>query len=176
MTDEGFSGRSVARLRAVQALYRVEMGGERADVVVRDLVDHPPMAAAGTESGDGGEPVVEMGDIGPADVAWFEDVVQGALSRGTEIDALLARVLEKKKDVGRLEAVLRALLRAATYEFMARIDASARVIISEYVDIAHAFFGGNEPNFVNGVLDRVGHELRPAEFEANDGGRGSAAG
>jgi N utilization substance protein B len=64
----------------------------------------------------------------------------------------------------RLEVVLRAVMRAGAYELLARLEVPARVVLNEYVDIAHAFFAGKEPKLVNGVLDRIGHRLRPGEL------------
>ena len=81
-----------------------------------------------------------------------------------EIDRLIAERLDKDRLLERLEAILRAILRAGTYELVARPDVPARVIISEYLDVAHAFFAGSEPGFANGVLDRLAHDLRAGEF------------
>jgi N utilization substance protein B len=72
----------------------------------------------------------------------------------------------------RLETVLRAILRAGAYELTARPDVPARVAISEYLDVAHAFYAGKEPGLVNGVLDRLAHDLRPGDLgEGGDGGQ-----
>jgi transcription antitermination protein NusB len=99
-----------------------------------------------------------------ADAALFADIVSGQQQRAAEIDRLIAERLDKDRLLERLEAILRAILRAGTYEFLARPDVPARVIISEYLDVAHAFFSGSEPGFANGVLDGLAHDLRVGEF------------
>ena len=77
---------------------------------------------------------------------------------------MIARALTQEWPIERLEAILRAILRAGAYELLARIDVPARVVISEYLEVAHAFFSGKEPSLVNGVLDRLGRLLRETEL------------
>ena len=95
----------------------------------------------------------------------------GVAVRQAEIDERLGACLDKDRTLDRLEAVLRALLRAAAYELIARVDVPAKVVISEYLDVAHAFFSGAEPGFANGVLDRLARELRSGEIQGSDIGR-----
>lgn len=141
--------RAAARLGAVQALYQIEQSGS-ADprLVVEEFRSH----RLGKE--------VEGDLYAAADEALFEDIVLGATDRRTEIDEALGGALAAGWPLPRLDSVLRAILRAATYELLARPDIPTKVIINEYVDMAHAFDGGAEPAFVNGVLDRLGRELR----------------
>ena len=80
------------------------------------------------------------------------------------------RALTKRWSFDRLEIILRAILRAGVYELTARMDTPARVVITEYVDVAHAFYNDREPGLVNGMLDRIAHTFRPGEF--GDGSRG----
>src|SRR5262249_27878485 len=104
-----------------------------------------------------------------ADQAMFADIVRGASSRLRDIDGMIASALSPEWPIERLETVLRAILRAGAYELMARTDVPPRVAISEYLDVAHAFFGGKEPARVNGVLDRLAHVLRQGEMGRDAG-------
>lgn len=144
--------RSVARLGAVQALYQIEFGGGRADDVINDFLDH----RLGKE--------VDGELYGAADADFFRALVRGGSGRRDELDALLKGSLSRDRDPARLDGILRALLRSAAFELLARKDVPARVVIDEYIDVAHAFFGGPEPKLVNGVLDSLARHLRPAEI------------
>jgi N utilization substance protein B len=140
------SARRAARLAAVQALYQLDMNEGVAAAVVSEFVKHRL------------EP--------NADQPLFSDVVGGVADRVEEIDGLIGGALVEGWTVERLEMVLRAILRAGTYELLARPDVPPKVAISEYVEIAHAFFGGKEPGLVNGVLHRLAQERRPGELAA----------
>jgi transcription antitermination protein NusB len=154
--------RSSARLAGVQALYQLEMAHAPTEAVIKEFIaERLGKDIDGTTYRD-------------ADVAWFSDVVRGVADRRAEIDGLLAGVVAR--ELPRMEALLRATLRAATYEMIARLDVPVAVILNEYVDVAHAFFGGAEPAIVNGVLDRLARQLRPNELESRTGGKPSAAG
>ena len=144
--------RSAARLAAVQALYQMSLTGVSADAVIGEFVEH----RFGREI-DG---LVYEG----ADRAFFEDLVRGTTVRDAEITAHVYGALTKDRTLDRLERILAAALRAGAYELVTRIDVPARVVISEYVDVAHAFFEGPQPGFVNGVLDKLAHQLRSAEM------------
>ncbi|HWK45691.1 MAG TPA: transcription antitermination factor NusB [Stellaceae bacterium] len=146
------SRRSAARLAAVQALYQDEMTSLGARDVVGEFARH----RLGQE--------IDGDDYVPADQTLFEELVRGAIEHRPALDALLVPVLDVEWPLDRLEMVLRAILRAATFELAHRIDVPVRVVITEYVDIAHAFFAGKEPGFVNGVLDRLARSLRPTEL------------
>ena len=142
--------RRAARLAAVQALYQIELTSDPADAVARKFLEH----RLGRERDDEIE----------ADQSLFADIVQGVASRRRELDALIASVLVEGWTVERLELVLKLILRAGAYELQARPDVPARVCITEYVDLAHAFFDGKEPGLTNGVLDRLARMLRPDEM------------
>lgn len=144
-------GRSAARLAAVQALYQMSITDVSADAVIGEFVEH----RFGREI-DG---LVYEG----ADRAFFEDLVRGATVRDAEITTQIQGVLENR-DLDRLEKILAAVLRAGAYELLTRIDVPGRVVISEYVDVAHAFFDGPQPGFVNGVLDKLARQVRSGEL------------
>lgn len=150
--------RSVARLAAVQALYQIDLSGAPPASVVTEFQKH----RLGREQD--GE------NYGEADTALFADIVNGVIARQAELDSALSGALTADWPLDRLETVLRAVLRAGAYELLARTDVPARVVISEYLDIAHAFFSGKEPGLVNGVLDRIAHVLRPGDLGGGGGG------
>ncbi len=108
-------------------------------------------------------------DVGQADRKHFADVVLGVVGRQTTIDKSLDAALAKGWPLDRLDATVRAILRCGTYELGFRSDIPARVILGEYVDVAGAFFEGEEVRFVSGVLNGVARNLRAAEFEAPQG-------
>lgn len=158
MTAAKPAARSVARLAAVQALYQIDMTGLAPDVAIKEFERH---RLGGKSTG----PEVEGESLAPADRVLFADIVGGASARLTEIDRMLGTVLVEGWSVSRLESILRALLRAGAYELVARGDVPARVAVSEYVDIAHAFLAGKEAGLANGVLNRLARVLRPLEFD-----------
>jgi N utilization substance protein B len=139
------SARRAARLAAVQALYQLNMNDVAPAVVIAEFVGHR----------------LEQ----HADRSLFSDLVGGVAARVTEIDGMIGAALVEGWTVERLETVLRAILRAGTFELLARPDIPPKVAISEYVEIAHAFFGGREPGLVNGVLHHLAQRLRPADLD-----------
>jgi N utilization substance protein B len=148
---------SAARLSAVQALYQIDLTGAEADGVVKEFLNH----RLGV--------VDEDAAIPKSDKRLFAELVAGVSARRAELDAQLAPVMAEGWTVDRLEILLRCILRLGTYELMARAQVPARVVISEHVDLADAFFSGREPGMVNGVLDRLARSLRPGELEAKTG-------
>lgn len=160
----GHPGRSAARLAAVQALFQVELTGQRPESVVAEFVEH----RLGEE--------MEGIRLAEADRAWFAEVVAGTGARRGEIDTLICEILSKDWTLERLGAVVRAVLRAATYELTAHPEVPRRVVISEYVDVAHAFYEGGEVGFVNAALDRLARRLHPDAREEDSGGEGTASG
>jgi N utilization substance protein B len=150
--------RSSARLAAIQALYQMELAGTSADQVIREFVEQRLK-----EDVDGMN-LVE------ADRRLFSELVRGVTAERGDLDDMLAAVLDEDWPVERLETLLLVLLRAGAYELSARTAVPVRVAISEYIALADAFFAGKEPGLVNGVLDRVGRALRPAEFEPESAG------
>jgi N utilization substance protein B len=149
--------RSAARLAAVQALYQVEMTGVSGAAVAAEFIRH----RLGRE--------IDGDDYLPADQALFGEILSGTLEHLPALDRLIAERLTPDWPLERLETVLRAILRAAAFELSQRIDTPARVVITEYVDIAYAFFAGKEPGLINGVLDRLGRQCRPAEWSGDAG-------
>lgn len=153
--DKSLQSRSVARLGAVQALYQIEISGAEPALVI-DQFFHNRM---GKE--------IEGIDYSESDSKLLTEVVQGAVSQRTKIDELIRRYVSAEWSLERLETIVRAILRAGTFELLALPAVPVRVVIDEYVEIAHAFFSGSEPGFINGVLDCLGRILRPNEMEAN---------
>ena len=98
------------------------------------------------------------------DAEFFADIVRGVPHHQLVIDQVSAQGLAEGWKLQRIDSILRAILRAAAFELVARPDVPAKVVIDEYVDIAHAFFGDEEPAFVNALLDRAAHRKRAAEF------------
>jgi transcription antitermination protein NusB len=140
--------RSVARLAAVQAIYQMEVSGVGSEAVVREFVDH-------RFDGD-----MEGERLAPADEAYFADIVRGAVKDQAGIDKAIARRLAQGWRLERIDATLRAILRAGAFELMARPEAPTEVVIDEYVEIAKSFFEGPEPGFVNAALDGIAQDER----------------
>ena len=145
--------KSAARLYAVQALFQMESSGQGVDEVVREFENHRFGA------------VYEGEEMAEGDVALFRQLVDGAVNWQARIDQMTDRALVAKWPIGRIDPTLRALFRAAGAE-MTEGDAPPRVVISEFVDVAKAFFpDGKEAKFVNAVLDHMAREAKPAAFE-----------
>ena len=145
--------RSAARLAAVQALYQMEAAGAGVEAVVREFVAH-------RLRGD-----IDGAALHEADAAFFSDVVRGVTEIQRRIDPLLEKHLARNWTLSRLDATARAILRAGAYEMLRRDDIPFRVVIDEYVEIANAFFDGEEPRFINAALDAVARETRAAEIK-----------
>ncbi|WP_417518851.1 transcription antitermination factor NusB [Minwuia sp.] len=144
--------RSTARMHAVQAVYQLEINEGRVDDLIAEFQAH----RLGHDLD--GEPVIS------ADREFFSDLVAGCHQRRQELDQLVESSLSLDYAIDRLEMLLRALLRVAAYELLARIDVPARVVIDEYVDLSHAFFNGAEPSLANAVLDRIARKVRADEL------------
>ena len=140
--------RSAARLAAVQALYQQEMEG----ISLPRLLDEFHQHRLGKTIED-----VEYAD---AEVAFFDDVVRGVDARRDEIDTKISARLSQGWNLARLDRPMRAILRAGTYELIARADVPTKSVISEYVDVADAFYDKRETGFVNGLLDAVAKDVR----------------
>jgi N utilization substance protein B len=149
--------RTGARVAAVQALYQSEQTGEPAEAVIDQFVRH----RLGSLPGQDG---FEEGRVPEADVPLFAAIVRKAAANGEMLDAVIAGHLGADWPLPRLDPVLRALLRAGCAELWGGEQPPARVVINEYLDIAHGFFSGEEPRFANGVLDAMARALRPGEF------------
>jgi transcription antitermination protein NusB len=145
--------RTVARLAAVQALYQLELNPALdAEAVVREFARY-----RFDEEIDGDQ-------LAEADAAFFADIVRGVAGDQEHLDADISAALVEEWPLARLDAVLRAILRAGVWELAQRPDVPPRVSISEYIAIAYAFFAGKEPGLANGVLDRLARKLRPADM------------
>lgn len=140
--------RSAARLAAVQALYQHHMEGTAPARLLNEFHQH----RLGRE--------IEDDQYADADVDFFDDVVSGTIARRDEIDALLTERLAEGWTIARLDKTMVQILRAGTYELLARPDIPVGTAISEYIDVAHAFFDEREAKFVNGVLDAVAKAVR----------------
>jgi N utilization substance protein B len=148
MTQTRSRSRSAARLAAVQALYQQEMEGTPLPRLLKEFHDHRLGAT------------IEDATYHRAEQDFFDDVVSGADARREEIDLLIIGKLAKGWTLERLERPMRAILRAGTYELIARPDVPVGSVISEYVDVAHAFYEQRESGFVNGLLDAIAKERR----------------
>ena len=147
MNDRSKS-RSAARLAAVQALYQLEMEGTPIAALLHEFHQHRLGAT------------IEDVTYADAEEAFFDDIVTGTDKRRDEIDALIVARLSSGWSLDRLDKPMRQILRAGTYELLARADIATATIISEYVDVAHAFYDKRESGFVNGLLDAVAKDAR----------------
>jgi len=144
--------RSAARLGAVQALYQMDLAGTDVGEVLAQF--------SSRAAGD----AFDEGQCGPADFPFLKEVVDGVVREQRSIDPAVNRHLDKSWPLVRLDATLRAILRAAAYEIMFMENVPARVAINEYLDVAHAFFDQQEPKLLNGVLNSLARQRRPDEF------------
>ncbi len=140
--------RSAARLAAVQALYQMEMEGTALAPLLHEFHEHRIGAT------------IEDATYAEAEIAFFDDVVSGVDARRDEIDAAITDKLADGWSLTRLDKAMRAILRAGTYELMARADVPAPSVVNEYVDVADAFFDAKEKGFVNGLLDAIAKDVR----------------
>ena len=151
--------RTAARVAAVQALFQSEQNGETAETVIDQFVRHRLGVTPGpAESG------FEEGRVPDAHVPLFTRIVRTAVAQQDRLDGLIATALPTEWPMLRLDPVLRAMLRAGGAELTMEDGPPSRVVINEYLDVAHGFFAGEEPRMVNGMLDRLARELRPQEF------------
>ena len=140
--------RAAARLAAVQALYQHEMEGTPIPQLLTEFHRHRIGAT------------IEGVEYAEADIEFFDDVVKGATTRIEEIDALIGVRLAKGWSFDRLDKPMRGILRAGVYELLARADVPTAAVISEYLDVADAFYDRREKGFVNGLLDAVAKDVR----------------
>ena len=150
--DRKANRRGAARLAAVQALYQMDIAGAGINDIFAEFESH----WLGNE--------VEGEKYLPAEAAFFRDVVSGVVRDQTRLDPLIDEALSKGWPLKRIDAILRAVLRAGAYELEHRKDVPGRVVVSEYVDVAHAFVDKTETGMVNAVLDRLARSARAGEF------------
>lgn len=140
--------RAAARLAAVQALYQLEMEGTPLAQLISEFHQHRLGA------------IIEEVEYADADRDFFDDIVKGVDARREEIDAIVASKLAEGWSIERLDKPMRQILRAGTYELMARRDVPTGAVISEYLDVTDAFYDKREKNFANGLLDAVAKAVR----------------
>ena len=141
--------RSAARLAAVQALYQQEMEGIPTTRLIHEFHAHRLGAT------------IEDVTYADAEESFFDDLVSGTAARLAEIDELITARLAAGWSLARLDKPMKALLRVGAYELLARPDVPVASVISEYVDVAHAFYDKRETGFVNGLLDALAKAARP---------------
>ena len=157
MITGGKRPRTASRVAAVQALFQAEQAQASVETVIDEFVRH----RLGALPGAGG---FEDGRVPDAQVPLFARIVRTATQQHEAFDAMLAEALSADWPLERLDPVLRALLRAGAAELWMSDGPPAKVVINEYLDVAHGFFDGDEPRLANGVLDRLAQLLRPREF------------
>ncbi|MDP9629643.1 UNVERIFIED_ORG: N utilization substance protein B [Ensifer adhaerens] len=140
--------RGAARLAAVQALYQMDIGGTG----VLEVVAEYEMHRLGQE--------LDGDTYLKADASWFRSIVAGVVRDQRKLDPLIGSALQDDWALSRLDSTVRAILRAGTFEMLERKDVPVAVIVTEYVEIAKAFFGDDEPKLVNAVLDRIARQVR----------------
>ena len=144
--------RSQARLAAVQALYQMDLAETDLAAVIEEFKAH----RLGSD--------LDNGTAGEVDPEHFVRVLKGVVRRQREIDPLIDRQLAEGWRLTRIDSIVRAILRAGVFELMELGDVPVRVVISEYIEVAHAFFESDEPKVVNGVLDSLARKLRSGEL------------
>lgn len=140
--------RSAARLAAVQASYQRSMEHTPTAQLIHEFHQHRLGAT------------IEDVEYNEAEVAFFDDLVTGSIAREAELDAAISTRLSTGWSLDRLDKPMRALLRVATYELLARGDVPVKTVINEYIDVADAFYDQREKGFVNGLLDAVAKDVR----------------
>ncbi len=162
--------RGIARLWAVQALYQMDVGETTLQDTLAEFTRCDTAAASAT-------PTSSLADTPPptywqhagidyrsADADFFRNIVKGVVRHQRQLDPIIHQAIDNNWSLTRFDATLRAIVRAGAYELCHRLDVPVRVIVSEYLDIAHAFFAMEEPGLVNGVLDRIARRFRADEL------------
>ena len=151
--DRKANRRGAARLAAVQALYQMDIAGTGVNDIITEFESH----WIGQE--------VEGDQYLPVEAAHFREVVGGVVRDQRTLDPMIDDALAKGWPLKRIETILRAVLRAGAYELDQRRDVPARVVVSEYVDVANAFVDRDETGMVNAVLDQIARQFRADEFQ-----------
>ncbi len=147
--------RSAARMAAVQAFYDMELSAYHINKIMADFL------AGGVSANLDDETVA-------ADSQLFEDIMRGVNTEKDNIDVIITSALSKTRSIIRLEILVRVILRCGVYELLSQANTDSKLIISEYIGLADSFYSGQEPAFVNGVLDKVARIVRDDEFASND--------
>jgi N utilization substance protein B len=140
--------RRLARLAAVQGLYQIALTQESADLLIRRFRADPAVL------------LQEEQTMIAVDVDMFGQIVAGVSADLPRLDEMIAGCLDARLSADRLEPLLRAILRAGSYELLSHSTIPTGIIVNDYVDVAHGFFGAKEPGLVNAILDRLGKTLR----------------
>jgi N utilization substance protein B len=151
--DRKANRRGAARLAAVQALYQMDIAGTGLNEILAEFESH----WLGQE--------VEGAQYLPAEAAFFRNVVEGVVREQLRLDPMIDHALSQGWPLKRIDTVLRAVLRAGAYELHHRSDIPARAVVSEYVDVAHAFVDRDETGLINAVLDQLARQMRADEFQ-----------
>jgi N utilization substance protein B len=157
VTPPSAATRNAGRLAAIQALYQIEATQELPERVIADFLAGRTGGVAMTDDPDTAqEKIVRLPEI---DAETFITLVRTVQTRGEEIDGMIKGALSPEWPWDRLEMIVKAILRAAVAELLARTDVPAKVTVSEFIDVAHAFYDGAEPRMVNAVIDRIARAL-----------------
>ena len=154
MSDDTHDGRSGARLLAVQALYQMDIAQTPLEVVIREFAEHRDNVK------------LEDMELPPADMAHFEFLLRGVLDHQTLIDRAIDARLAENWTLARLDSTLRAILRCGAQELLNAPYVPPKVSISQYADMAHAFFDGAEGGMANALLDRIGQDVAGGQLAA----------
>ena len=146
-------------MAAVQALYQMDLAGTDVADVIDEFQKLRFNGVVIDAAGDNGN------DLQGADATFFADLLRGVVRSQRDIDPMVDQQLATGWRLVRIDSILRAILRAGVFELRERRDVPARVIITEYINVAHAFFDADEPRVINGVLDALARRVRPEEFD-----------
>lgn len=167
---ELISARTAARLAAVQALYQMDVAGTDLNDVIEEFLSQRMTPGTGAGADDSGEEDAHaVAAASGADRQFFADILRGVLRRQREIDRLIDDQLATGWRLVRVDSILRAVLRAGVCELIERPDVPVRVVINEYINVAHFFFSEDEPRVVNGVLDKIARKVRTKDFQSKGG-------
>ena len=154
MSDQSHDGRSGARLLAVQALYQMDIAQTPLEAIIREFADHRDNVT------------LEELELPPADMAHFEFLLRGVLDHQTLIDRAIDGRLAENWSLARIDSTLRAILRCGVQELLNAPHVPPKVVISQYADMAHAFFDGAEGGMANALLDKVGKDVAAGSLAA----------
>lgn len=157
--------RSSARIAAVQALYEMDMTDASADPILTEFMAER-WQRAGQDDPDASQDTASA-QLPPFNHELLSEIVNGVAGNTAELDQHIGGALSDNWTVERLEVLVRSVLRAGTFELLHKIDVPVRVVINEYMDVAHSFFSGTEPGLINGVLDKLAREIRTHEMNGD---------
>lgn len=161
--------RHLSRIGAVQALYQMDLAGADAGDVIEEFTQ---FRFCDPREDPGVEPQRD-GDLIGGDIAFFAAIVRGVVDHQREIDPLVDKQLAEGWRLQRVDSILRAILRAGTYELLKRKDVPPRVVINEYINVGHVFFSEDETRVINGVLDALSGVLRGEERSSKSSAKNS---